>query len=263
MDSHREIRKKRGRISFANGDYEGDYTELITSDIPIKMRSGKGVMRYCNGNIYAGEWVEDYFDGFGEYSWSDGRKFSGHFKQDKMIGKGTGVWPDGRKYEGEYRMDLAHGHGRAMLADGRAFEGEFRDDFPIAGLMVQVNGDAFRVCFDGRTHVSDWRQETKVPVGFFELGCCSTDPFHALREFVWSDGRRFAGSCSGFCPLVGVLTTQDGVQSAVAYSGSVLFSDYPVPIHSIRLQTKVSTAPGFLIICQDEWWVVDQFSKLH
>ena len=196
-------------------------------------------MRYFNGNVYMGEWDADCFDGLGEYSWSDGRRFVGHFKKDKMEGKGTSIWPDGRKYEGEYKSDLAHGHGAVTLADGRFFEGEFLDDFPIEGQMIESNGETFMATFDGETHVSDWRPSSKRRVGTFEQSC---DALHALCEFVWIDGRRFAGACVGHRPLVGVLTDAGGAQHCVSYGGGTPFSNDPVPLHGIRLRTQARRA---------------------
>jgi hypothetical protein len=199
-------------------------------------------MRYFNGNVYTGEWDTDCFDGLGEYSWSDGRRFVGHFKKDKMEGMGSSIWPDGRKYEGEYKADLAHGHGTVTLADGRFFEGEFRDDFPIEGQLIESDGETYQASFDGETHVSDWRPSSKMRVGAFEGGWRSFEARHALCEFVWSDGRRFAGACVGRCPLIGVLTDAGGVQHCVSYGGGTLFCNDPTPLHSIRLRTQARRA---------------------
>jgi hypothetical protein len=159
---------------------------------------------------------------------------------DKMHGKGEVHWPDGRKFEGEYKMDLAHGHGIVTLADGRTFEGEFSNDYPVAGQMIEVNGDTFQSTFDGKTYVSEWSPKSKVKVGAFENGWRNTDTLHSLREFAWLDGRRFAGSCNGFCPSVGVFTDVNGKQYCVSYGGGTLFSEEPIPISKMRLKTQVT-----------------------
>jgi hypothetical protein len=229
----------KGTLAIATGTYEGDLFENPL-DPQRKIRHGQGVMKYLNGNIYMGEWKNDFFDGFGEYTWSDGRTFKGCFKQDKMHGKGEVRWPDGRKFEGEYKMDMVHGHGIVTLADGRAFEGEFCNDFPVAGQMMEVNGDTFLASFDGKTYVSEWNPQRKIQVGRFEDGWRSTETVYSLREFAWSDGRRFAGSCNGYCPSIGVITDLSGKQYCVAYGGSTLFSDGPIPITNIRLKTQAN-----------------------
>jgi hypothetical protein len=238
----------KGTLSSATGTYEGDLVEYLL-DPQIKIRHGQGVMKYLNGNFYMGEWKNDFFDGFGEYAWSDGRTFKGCFKQDKMHGKGVVHWPDGRKFEGEYKMDMVHGHGIVNLADGRAFEGEFSYDFPVAGQMMEMNGDTFQASFDGKTYVSEWKPHHKVLVGRFENGWRSTDTFHALREFAWHDGRRFAGSFNGYCPSIGVITDLHGKQYCVAYGGNTLFSEEPIPTTKIRLKTQASLLS--LPVCVD------------
>ena len=222
------------------GTFEGDLVEDLL-DPQRKIRHGQGVMKYLNGNFYMGEWKNDFFDGFGEYTWSDGRIFKGYFKQDKMHGKGEVHWPDGRKFEGEYNMDRVHGHGTVTLADGRAFEGEFINDFPITGQMIELNGDTFQASFDGKTYVSEWKPQLKVQVGRFESGWRSMETVHSLREFAWRDGRRFAGICNGYCPSIGVITDLKGNQYCVLYGGCALFCEEPIPIAKIRLKTQANT----------------------
>ena len=225
-------------FTVASGTYVGEMLEIGSPK--KKLRHGYGVMKYSNGNLFMGEWKDDCFDGFGEYMWSDGRKFKGSFKKDKMHGKGEVFWPDGRKFEGEYQMDLAHGHGFVVLADGRTFEGEFRDGFPTVGQMIEANGDTFRATFDGASHVSEWKPQTKVWIGAFEEGWNIRDPNNLMREFAWRDGRRFAGSCKRFCPIVGVFTDTDGSQYCVSYGDNKLFTEDPIPTTKIQLKTKAT-----------------------
>jgi hypothetical protein len=239
-------RRVKGTLVIATGTYEGDLVE-DPSDPQRKIRHGHGIMKYLNGNFYMGEWKNDFFDGFGEYTWSDGRIFKGCFKKDKMHGKGEVNWPDGKRFEGEYKMDSTHGHGIVTLSDGRAFEGEFSDDFPAAGQMMELNGETFQALFDGKTYVSEWKPQHKVQVGRFESGWRSTNSLHSLREFAWRDGRRFAGSCNGYCPSVGVMTDVNGKQYCVAYGGGTLFSEDPIPITKIRLKTQANVLSFSLI----------------
>ena len=138
-------------------------------------------------------------------------------------------------------MDSAHGHGVVTLPDGKVFEGDFSNDYPVAGQMIEANGDTFRASFDGATYVSEWRPQTKELVGAFENGWRGDDNSDLLREFTWTDGRRFVGRCKRYCPLVGALTDANGAQYAVAYGGHTLFVEDPIPINKIRLKHETRT----------------------
>jgi hypothetical protein len=230
-----------GTLIFSNGTYLGDLrADQNASNGQRRLRHGHGTMKYSNGNIYTGDWIEDRFDGNGEYIWADGRRYIGSFKSDKIDGKGTGIWPDGRKYEGEYKNDLAHGHGLVILPSGRSFEGTFAADFPVEGQMIEPDGSVFTSTFDGKTHVSEWQPKSKQLIGEFEEGLRSPDKSGTIREFAWTDGRRFSGSFSGFYPLFGVLTDADETQYLVSYDGKSLLASRPIPTLQVRLKTKAS-----------------------
>jgi hypothetical protein len=227
-------------LNISNGEYEGELRDEPSAGNGLgRMRHGNGTMKYSNGNVYVGEWLDDRFDGVGEYIWADGRRFIGGFKRDKIEGRGTGFWPDGRIYEGEYKSDLAHGHGLVTLPSGRSFGGTFANDFPIEGQLVESDGTVFSATFDGTTHVSEWKMKNKTLIGKFEEGWRNPDAVHVMREFVWIDGRRFAGSFNGFCPLFGVLTELDRTQHIVAYEGKSSFVHDPIPAVKFRLKTQV------------------------
>ena len=228
----------KGKLKISNGIYYGELMKDPVSNHWV--RHGHGKMTYFNNNSYVGEWNNDKFDGVGEYIWSDGRKYKGAFKSDKIEGKGTGFWPDGRIYEGEYREDLAHGHGLVTLPNGRFFEGVFESDFPIQGELIESDGTLFLATFDGKTHVSEWKTRTRLIVGKFEEEWEFQDKAKIFREFVWSDGRRFAGSCNGLCPVMGVQTEVDGTQYLVSYGGYTSFARSVPPAIKLRLKTIVN-----------------------
>jgi hypothetical protein len=237
-----------GTLVISNGTYVGALRDdPNASNGHRRVRHGHGTMQYANGNTYTGDWVDDRFHGNGEYIWADGRRFFGSFKDDKIDGKGTGIWPDGRKYEGEYRWDLAHGHGLVVLPSGRAFEGTFVSDFPVQGQMIEPDGTLFASTFDGKTHVSEWHPQSKQLIGKFEEGWDRADKCHMMREFAWSDGRRFAGNFMGFYPLCGVLTDIDSTQYLVEYDGNTSLSSKLIPTFKIQLRTqaKISYLPNF------------------
>jgi hypothetical protein len=223
------------RLTFPSGDYEGNMLD--------GRRHGYGVMRFQNGNIYAGAWCDDLFEGAGRYVWADGRTYEGQFKRDKMQGRGLASWPDGRIYMGEWVGDVRDGHGIFSLADKRVFEGIFRKDFPIVGQMIETNGSTFRANFDGNTHASEWRAYRKDKVGVFQDGWSTAEPPHWVREFAWEDGQRYAGTCVGFCPSIGVHLESNGDLSFVIYDGTKTFADGPCAVMKRKLHWQVPPPP--------------------
>jgi hypothetical protein len=213
------------------GSYEGD---LVDGE-----RHGHGTMQFWNGNRYSGEWVADKFEGYGEYSWADGRTYRGRFKEDRIEGKGIAHWPDGRIYEGEWSADLRNGHGILALANGCVFEGSFENDFPCTGQMIESDGIVSHAVFDGRTHASEWRPLQKIKMGAFQGDWSTVQPPHCIREFIWDDGRYFAGSCIGYCPWTGVYLNISGDLCYVVFDGTKTFAEDPSPILTRKLNCEV------------------------
>lgn len=67
--------------------------------------NGKAKMRYPNGDVYEGEWIENEKCGFGSYTMCNGQQ----------------------KYEGEFQKDIPHGKGRMMYENGDIYEGMFKE----------------------------------------------------------------------------------------------------------------------------------------
>ena len=61
-------------------------------------------MYYANDNIkYDGQWINDEFDGYGEYIWENGEYYEGPFKNGLRHGKGKYFYSNGKiKYECKY-----------------------------------------------------------------------------------------------------------------------------------------------------------------
>ena len=49
--------------------------------------------------------------GYGELKWEDGRLYQGNFLNDKKHGAGIFSWIDGRKYDGQWQLGKQHGFG--------------------------------------------------------------------------------------------------------------------------------------------------------
>lgn len=116
------------------------------------MRHGKGKFLSVRGELYDGDWVNDYREGNGIFSNSKGHVIRAQWKNDKKNGKGviiqsgnifSAIWkddqiisrggtvyyPNGDKYEGEVNdVMLKVGKGRMEYANKTYYEGDWKDD---------------------------------------------------------------------------------------------------------------------------------------
>ena len=108
------------------------------------------------GARYAGEWVNDKFEGWGTYVYRNKSKYVGQFSNNRRNGQGTFTFPDGATYTGGYRDDLRSGHGSFTYPDGTRFTGEYRDD--------RRNGPGTEYGADGKVLRSGtWKDDVLLP----------------------------------------------------------------------------------------------------
>jgi hypothetical protein len=232
------------RVEWPAGNYEG---EMLN-----EKRHGHGTMRFYNGNAYVGEWFNDQFDGLGEYTWADGRTYRGQFHEDKFQGSGIARWPDGRVYDGDWTADSFDGYGTLILHDGRLFEGTFKDDYPVNGQMIEPNGVTYLANFDGSTHASKWQPCQRSKVGVFLDGWTEAASQNWIREFAWDDGRRFAGSCIGYRPSVGVFLDQNADLFFAVFDGKRTFAEEPAAVTTRKLKWNVRLG-CFILLSRCDW----------
>ena len=73
--------------------------------------NGKGILRWHQGEIYIGDFVNGKRHGTGSYIYLNGTGYTGEWKNSKMDGFGTETFPDGKRYVGEFKDDKQHGEG--------------------------------------------------------------------------------------------------------------------------------------------------------
>ena len=139
----------KARADGGSSDYAheaGAYTGAYANGKP----NGLGTVRYPNGSVYTGQWVDGRREGHGfeeciargtvyEGQWKNDRKhgnggyrlkksgavYDGEFFQDKKNGRGTCRFADGDVYTGQWQADLQHGVGTYLYSDGRAEVGTY------------------------------------------------------------------------------------------------------------------------------------------
>ena len=124
--------KKEGKgiCYYKNGDkYDGNFKD--------DKKEGKGSFFYNEkGEIYQGNFANDYPNGIGKYFFKNGDRYEGMFKDGKMHGEGTIFFGNGGRYKGEFKNDLRHGKGEFKNEFGQT-KYEFWDN----GILKQNNPD--------------------------------------------------------------------------------------------------------------------------
>lgn len=84
---------------------------------------------YRNNDVYYGELVEGYRQGFGAYIWNnqnnENERYIGYWSKGYMSGKGELYLKNGSRYEGYFEKDKYHGYGCLYLKGNEIYIGEF------------------------------------------------------------------------------------------------------------------------------------------
>ena len=97
------------------------------------------------GARYAGEWVNDKFEGQGTYVYREGAKYTGEFRNNRRNGKGTFTYRDGATYVGEYKDDMRSGRGTFTFPNGAKYVGEYLNDKQHGqGTEYRADGSVLR-----------------------------------------------------------------------------------------------------------------------
>ena len=105
-----------GRYVFAD---EWEYSGPFSNN---EITGSKGRMRYRNGEVYEGDFVEGKKHGYGVYRWGDGSVFEGWYIDDKKQGHGKYRTADNRMFEGEWKNGMREGRG-VLSVGGKKYPG--------------------------------------------------------------------------------------------------------------------------------------------
>ena len=90
-------------------------------------KNGKGKITWRDNSYYEGDFVNNYYEGYGVYIMVNKRKgYLGQWKEGKMHGYGVFFWGDGRSYKGYYETDKKHGYGIYSGKNNLRYEGKFK-----------------------------------------------------------------------------------------------------------------------------------------
>ena len=144
-----ESEDDKNKAKTINIENEGRYI----GEIKNGLRHGKGKMIYNNGNIYEGNWLNDLFDGKGNYLHKKyGQNTSGDWENGYLI-RGQIIFFKGvmgeEKYIGEviysfFGYPVPHGMGAYFYMNGDKYVGEFVDYKKEGkGTFTWANGDSY------------------------------------------------------------------------------------------------------------------------
>ncbi|EQC42693.1 hypothetical protein SDRG_00420 [Saprolegnia diclina VS20] len=194
---------RRGKLRFANGDlYDGEWLD--------GQRQGRGTFTYVNGATYHGEFSHNLFNGFGVLrvpdlqhpltkEWTKGSSYEGGFRDGQKHGKGTLVCGDGGSYDGAFADNVFSGHGVFCYANGDRYGGEWRHGkwWGKGHLLYRdggsYEGDFQNGLFHGFGH-RVWPHAGGSYLGEYKLG-----DQHGPGVRVFADGSQYDGDWVDHC----------------------------------------------------------------
>ncbi|GLE02030.1 hypothetical protein PINS_up010868 [Pythium insidiosum] len=183
----------------------------------------RGRLKYANGDVYDGEWVDGKRHGHGELTFADGGgSYVGGFTRDMFDGFGVlerhhvvvrrpleppslvsgalrlHVKRRSERYEGEFRMGRRHGRGSLRSATREVYDGQFVDDYYDGrGVCAYPNGDVY----DGEWRHGRWHGHGELRRGrdgSSYVGEFCNGLFHGLGRETFGRGGSQGSYTGGF-----------------------------------------------------------------
>ena len=146
-------------------------------------------VEFDNGNIYFGEWNEDFeMDGYGKYYLKDEKVLAEGIWEKGELKKARIFYPNGDFYEGEIDNSIYNGKGKIITQNKDEYIGEFVDG--------EKNGEGKIIFSDDKTEY----------IGNFEK-----NNFSGTGNIKWTNGVEYKGKFKDNClEGEGVLFNNDG-----------------------------------------------------
>ncbi len=167
-----------------------------------KFQNGKianyGTLFFSNGNVYKGQWQDQFRQGQGELEYANGDVYSGGFQKGKLQGKGAMSFSNGDRYEGDWYQDYMHGEGVYAYNNGDRYEGDFEKG--------AIHGFGVMNYHTGSKYAGHWRNSLKEGSGTY------TKSNGEIVNGEWSEGS-FTGSARQQSNAVNSTTNSSGKKS--------------------------------------------------
>lgn len=143
-----------GVMKWSNGDvFKGTFVN--------DKRRGHGTIEFNSvnqdGGEYVGEWLDDKMHGCGTRRYPNGDMHVGNFHEGKREGEGRFYFSNGDMYYGEWKNNQMHGPGNYYFSSGTRFEGTF--------LFNKRNGKGKTQGISGSTDIFQYINDERVGQG--------------------------------------------------------------------------------------------------
>lgn len=118
-------------------------------------KSGQGELILQNKNRYKGMFVNDKFNGKGEYKWNDiNKEYKGNFVDGKMHGNGLLIWED-KYYKGCFVNGVKEGKAEFGFVNGCKFFFNFKNNLPCGKGYIQDNNNKINEVYYNQGKIID------------------------------------------------------------------------------------------------------------
>ena len=85
------------------------------------------MIRFNNGDVYEGKWIDSHAHGDGTFTSSNGLVYKGQFRNGFFSGSGKLIYTNNTTYEGQWSKNFANGNGTFVTRDGIIYSGTFKE----------------------------------------------------------------------------------------------------------------------------------------
>ena len=135
----------KGKLRWANGD-------VFEGTLKMGKREGKGLFIWANGQRYQGDWINDVSTGQATVDFINGDHYEGAVEKATPNGLGSMRYASGDTYQGHFQAGEPHGSGTYLWKNGQRFEGDWKNGKANGqGKLHFANGDSYEgVVRDGK-----------------------------------------------------------------------------------------------------------------
>ncbi len=135
----------KGKLRWANGD-------VFEGTLKMGKREGRGLFIWANGQRYQGDWINDVSTGQATVDFINGDHYEGAVEKATPKGLGSMRYASGDTYQGHFQAGEPHGSGTYLWKNGQRFEGDWKNGKANGqGKLHFANGDSYEgVVRDGK-----------------------------------------------------------------------------------------------------------------
>jgi hypothetical protein len=142
---------------------------------------GKGRCEFTNGNIYYGEWHDQFIEGVGTMKYNNGDVYIGQFIKGRINGTGQMQYSNGSNYNGNWKNNLRHGSGKLTTVEGQTIAGKW-----IEGSYNNANPNAIPISANTANSLTEHSESLR--------DCNKTFCRSGYGNYTYRDGSIYTGT---------------------------------------------------------------------